>query len=467
MAHLRTMARKYGLAGASRAASTASTVGRVRAPGTQRGLGRLWLFSYTATRRRRRRHPHGRDEQQRRDVRRRDDAVGHRRRHAAGHARLRRTPCEQLVAITGSGALFTNRVGGCTARFGWSTTTKGTCPARGVAERRGPRRLDRAAPPPSTVFTCAWSALRRRTLADLGTPLPRPSRRPFADRTLGPCADRRPRRSSTRLGTRSTTSTRRRPRSLVSRCRAQLAESGACELPGFLTPTAVRTLAPRPTTSSRSRTAAASRARATSTSPTRPTPTGIRAGSWARTRSRAVAYDLFPPDSGIRALYEWDGLRAFVAAALDKATLYPYADPLGALNLAVMEADDELAWHFDQTDFVVSLALVPAEQGGDFEYAPRLRGADNERYDDVAVGAARGHDAGPAPADDTRDAAALRGPLLAAPRHPDRGASRSPRRRSSRTTRSRGRRAASCCASSATAAPSDTLTIPGGRGADR
>jgi hypothetical protein len=34
---------------------------------------------------------------------------------------------------------------------------------------------------------------------------------------------------------------------------------------------------------------------------------------------------------------------------------------------------------------VVSLALVPAGRGGDFEYAPRLRGPDDERYDAVAA----------------------------------------------------------------------------------
>ncbi len=64
--------------------------------------------------------------------------------------------------------------------------------------------------------------------------------------------------------------------------------------------------------------------------------------------------------------------------------IYPYADPLGALNLAVMGDGDELQWHFDQTDFVVSLALQDADDGGDFEVAPFIRTADDERYDDVA-----------------------------------------------------------------------------------
>jgi len=98
----------------------------------------------------------------------------------------------------------------------------------------------------------------------------------------------------------------------------------------------------------------------------------------------AVAYDRFPTVSPIRQLFEWDELRAFVAAILGLETIYPYADPLGALNLAVMGDGDELQWHFDQTDFVVSLALQDADEGGDFEVAPFIRDAGDERYDDVA-----------------------------------------------------------------------------------
>ena len=105
----------------------------------------------------------------------------------------------------------------------------------------------------------------------------------------------------------------------------------------------------------------------------------------------AVAYDLFPADSPIRQLYEWDRLTALVAALLELDVVYPYADPLGALNLAVMDDGDQLQWHFDQTDFVVSLAVQGADTGGDFEVAPQIRTADDEHYDDVArvLGGAR------------------------------------------------------------------------------
>jgi len=97
-----------------------------------------------------------------------------------------------------------------------------------------------------------------------------------------------------------------------------------------------------------------------------------------------VAYDQFPAGSAIRELFEWDGLKDFIAAILGEKVLYRYADPLGALNLAVMGDGDELGWHFDQTDFVVSIALQPSVAGGDFESAQKVRSVDDENYGAVA-----------------------------------------------------------------------------------
>jgi hypothetical protein len=106
----------------------------------------------------------------------------------------------------------------------------------------------------------------------------------------------------------------------------------------------------------------------------------------AATRSsvHVVAYDQHPPDSLLRALYEWGAFLDFLSRVLGRSPLYRYADPLGALNLAVMCDGDVLGWHFDQTDFVVSLAIQSSETGGDFENVAKLRSDDDERYDDVA-----------------------------------------------------------------------------------
>jgi len=97
-----------------------------------------------------------------------------------------------------------------------------------------------------------------------------------------------------------------------------------------------------------------------------------------------VAYDQFPVSSPIRRLYEWAPVMTFVGAVLQREPLFRYADPLGALNLAVMGDGDELQWHYDQTDFVVSLALRDADRGGDFEVAPKLRSDADENYTGVA-----------------------------------------------------------------------------------
>lgn len=111
--------------------------------------------------------------------------------------------------------------------------------------------------------------------------------------------------------------------------------------------------------------------------------------AWSRSAVRTVAYDRFHPRaSSLRAIYESDVLLAFIARILDRSPLYRYADPLGAMNLAVMRAGDTLGWHFDQTDFVVSLAVQASDAGGEFENVQRLRWVDgggiDERYDVVA-----------------------------------------------------------------------------------
>jgi hypothetical protein len=106
--------------------------------------------------------------------------------------------------------------------------------------------------------------------------------------------------------------------------------------------------------------------------------------TWMPYDVAAVAYDLMPETSPLRQIYESEAVRAFLEAILDRGPLYRYADPFGALNLAVMAEGDQLQWHFDQTDFVVSLAIQASERGGTFDVVPRIRSADDEHYDAVA-----------------------------------------------------------------------------------
>ena len=172
---------------------------------------------------------------------------------------------------------------------------------------------------------------------------------------------------------------------LVSAAQTGLRSTGASELPGFLTKAGIalacaeaRTLAPSAFPSSSRATVYLGGADAS------------LGAEHARNQMvsssvRVIAYDMVPTTHLLRRLYEWDVLLSFLADVLALPRLYRYADPLGALNIAVMGDGDALGWHFDQTDFVTSLALIPADQGGDFHFQPLIRAARNEHYE--AVGA--------------------------------------------------------------------------------
>lgn len=171
---------------------------------------------------------------------------------------------------------------------------------------------------------------------------------------------------------------------LVERHTAELAATGVSILPGFLRASALPALVEEC-----DRLAAGAYLQDVQGTPYLELPAdgwedGHPRVTWARSAVHTVAYDRFDGTSGLRALFEWDALLDFVSALLGRSPLYRYADPLGAMNLAVMVEGDRLGWHFDQTDFVVSVAVQSSEAGGEFESVQHLRGVDDERYDEVA-----------------------------------------------------------------------------------
>ena len=162
-------------------------------------------------------------------------------------------------------------------------------------------------------------------------------------------------------------------RALVDRCRAELVEVGACELPGFLRPEAVRlavaeALELKPL---------AHRSVVIHTIDLRPAEAAsdgedpLLAGY--RTAKASLAYEQIPTGSILRAFYESDVVTRFIGSALEVEPIYRMADELGAMNIMYHDPGDELAWHFDNADFAVTLMLQPAEGGGDFEFVPTLR----------------------------------------------------------------------------------------------
>jgi hypothetical protein len=171
---------------------------------------------------------------------------------------------------------------------------------------------------------------------------------------------------------------------LVADCRRQLGASGSCNLDGFLLPPAIAAMAEE----AHRLEPLAHRMPGSRSTPYLEAPDETVPEDHPRRRTQptsvgAIAYDFIPAVSPLRRLYESSDLLAFLEAALGKGSLYRYADPLGALNIAVMTAGERLAWHFDQTDFVVSILLQDCERGGDFEYVPNIRRPGEENFGKV------------------------------------------------------------------------------------
>jgi hypothetical protein len=93
--------------------------------------------------------------------------------------------------------------------------------------------------------------------------------------------------------------------------------------------------------------------------------------------------DRFPKDGLCLALYHDPTFEGFVTDCLEEDVLYTFGDPLAGVVVNVMAEGQELAWHYDTNEFIVSLLTRKPEEGGVFEYVPDLRKPGDERYDEV------------------------------------------------------------------------------------
>jgi hypothetical protein len=100
---------------------------------------------------------------------------------------------------------------------------------------------------------------------------------------------------------------------------------------------------------------------------------------------RFIAGDLVAEDIAIKRIYRHPLFIDLLKRILQEPDLYPIADPLGCINILIYEPGNTNGWHFDSTDFVISLMLQPASQGGDYQYIPGLRSKDDENLKGVAT----------------------------------------------------------------------------------
>jgi len=146
-------------------------------------------------------------------------------------------------------------------------------------------------------------------------------------------------------------------RGVVERCRAELAEDGACQLDGFMRPAATQAvLAEAEVLSGKAfRTDATHNAYFTKVTArlTDEDPRAVR----VRSSKRALGFNYCGTSSPLRILYEWDGLVAFLKDVLELPDLYHDADPVGACSVMFYDDGDEPGWHFDNSEFAVTLML--------------------------------------------------------------------------------------------------------------
>jgi len=98
-----------------------------------------------------------------------------------------------------------------------------------------------------------------------------------------------------------------------------------------------------------------------------------------------LADDQVRKDSPLRAVYNDESFRSFVAAVVGVAQVHPYADGLSSVNVHFHRDHEELGWHFDNSSFAVTALIQAPEAGGAFEYVKDLRNAEagEQNYDGV------------------------------------------------------------------------------------
>lgn len=172
---------------------------------------------------------------------------------------------------------------------------------------------------------------------------------------------------------------------MVERVRAAMAQDCGCHLPGFLSAAGLATCLAEAE-------AVAPLARHSNNRFTpyyrKPDPDYPAGHSKATAVTFAVGYvarNDIAVDSAFRALYEGEGMLAFMRAVTPGEPVWRYSEARGSLNVTEMREGEELGWHFDANETVASILFRNAPGGGIFEWIPNVRAPGDPREDRVAA----------------------------------------------------------------------------------
>ena len=165
----------------------------------------------------------------------------------------------------------------------------------------------------------------------------------------------------------------------AEKCRQEYLQTGLCMLPDFIVPGAQQILVEEADAISSEAFFCKSTHNAYLTEDNPEWSAQDVAKRQEQTYVGSVGYDRIGDDTYLRRLYLWDPLMDFIGSVLGKSVFYRFADPLGACSINVFVDGGEHGWHFDESEFTVTLMLQAPESGGAFEYVPKIRGLANEK----------------------------------------------------------------------------------------
>lgn len=173
---------------------------------------------------------------------------------------------------------------------------------------------------------------------------------------------------------------------MVDQCRGQIAENGCLTLRDFLRPAAKRQ-------------ARAEIAALADNVPIRHEMTTVYGRSELeadfhaddprrlafRRGSGHITRDMIGPHTVAHRLYASPSFKAFVKGCVGVENIFEYADPLAGLIATVVPPGNELSWHYDTNEFVVTLMTQRPDAGGLFCFVPNLRQPGDENLDGLGA----------------------------------------------------------------------------------
>ena len=99
--------------------------------------------------------------------------------------------------------------------------------------------------------------------------------------------------------------------------------------------------------------------------------------------TRFLCADRIGKDSPMSILFRSNAMTEFVRRCVGRERLYRGASPLSAILVNAQQRGDTFPWHFDASEFAVSLCLRQPSAGGRFEYVANLRSSTDENLEGV------------------------------------------------------------------------------------